>query len=371
MNTYRRSEVLTGLFVTAAAVVFALFAFKVGSFDLMGLLKPESVSCRTFFSNVKTLQVGSKVRVGGREVGEIVGLELVESSGPTTKENKQRLVNRVTFELTNPELRLDPKSAKVALAQDSLLAPHYLELDPGRWSAGELPLPIFDAELPEDLFIGSLETAGIEELIAMTYPAIEQLGSMIETLNRDLLTPENLGTLSEAIRDLDGVLVEGRALATNLNQKLLAPDNLETFDRTLHNLDQAVADGQQVADRLESIFDPEQDPRLDQFLTDIAAVGGELRVQLDSVSGDLEQLLQHANQVVNNTDAELAEATRRLQRTLWQGEMALRKIRSNPAVLLFGDNETDLEAGAIDFTEIRLRGRARPYEQRDERDEQR
>ena len=33
------------------------------------------------------------------------------------------------------------------------------------------------------------------------------------------------------------------------------------------------------------------------------------------------------------------------------------------------DDETDLEARDLDLTEIRLRGRARPYEQRDERDE--
>ena len=50
--------------------------------------------------------------------------------------------------------------------------------------------------------------------------------------------------------------------------------------------------------------------------------------------------------------------------------MALRKIRANPAVLLFGDDETDLEARDLDLTEIRLRGRARPYEQRDEREDQ-
>ncbi len=371
MNTYRRSEIATGLFVTAAALVFGLFAFKVGRFDLMGLLDPDSVACRTTFSNVKTLQVGSKVRVGGREVGEIVGLELVQRATSSDPEGTlRRLVNQVTFELTNSELRLDPESAKVFLAQDSLLAPHYLELDPGRWPAGEPPLPIFQAELPADLMIESLEAAGLEELIAMAYPAIEGLATMLETVNQDLLTPQNLDTVSQSIRDLDGMLVEGRQVVSNLNQKLLPPDNLEALDRTIHNLDLAVADGRQVADRLASLLDPEQDPRLDQFLTDIAATSSELRVQLDNVSSDLEQLINRADQLVGDTEVELAEATRRLQRALWQGEMALRKIRSNPAVLLFGDNETDLEAGALDFTEIRLRGRARPYEQRDERDDQ-
>ena len=61
---------------------------------------------------------------------------------------------------------------------------------------------------------------------------------------------------------------------------------------------------------------------------------------------------------------------RRLQRALWQGELALRKIRANPGVLFWGDDETDLEARDFDMTDLRLRGRARPYEQRDERDDQ-
>ena len=66
MSSYRRSEIVSGLFVTLAAVVFALFAFKVGRFDLMGLLKDKAITCRTYFANVKTLQAGSKVRVGTR-----------------------------------------------------------------------------------------------------------------------------------------------------------------------------------------------------------------------------------------------------------------------------------------------------------------
>ena len=108
MASYRRSEIISGLFVTLAAVVFGLFAFKVGRFDLMGLLKDEAITCRTYFTNVKTLQVGSKVRVGGREVGEVTDLVLVESPTPEGAQDPgglKRLVNEVTFELVYPELR--------------------------------------------------------------------------------------------------------------------------------------------------------------------------------------------------------------------------------------------------------------------------
>ena len=372
MSSYRRSEIISGLFIVLAAVVFALFAFKVGRFDLMGLLKEDAITCRTYFANVKTLQVGSKVRVGGREVGEVVGLVLVEGPLPLSAQDPEglkRLVNEVTFELTYAPLRLDPGTARVRLAQESLLAPHFLELDPGRWAADVPPATLFEAQLPGVVVIASEAGVGIEELMAMVRPAIAELGTLIRTVNERLLTDDNLEAIGGALGELDGVLAEGRRAVATLNDDLLAPDNVAALERTIHNLDAAVADGRSVAARLDELLEGEQDPRLDNLLSEATAATRELRTNLDAISGDLRQLLQHTDRVVGQAETELAEAARRLRRTLWQGEMALRKIRANPALLFFGDDETDLEARDLDLTEIRLRGRARPYEQRDERDD--
>jgi hypothetical protein len=55
-----------------------------------------------------------------------------------------------------------------------------------------------------------------------------------------------------------------------------------------------------------------------------------------------------------------------LLNSAWELEMALRKVRANPAVVLFGDDEERLEAERRDDSGLRSRGRARPYEQRDE-----
>ncbi len=372
MSSYRKSEIVSGLFVTLAAVVFGLFAFKVGRFDLMGLLKDDAITCRTYFANVKTLQVGSKVRVGGREVGEVTGLLLVE--GPTPRsgqgpEGLERLVNEVSFELTYPQLRLDPQTARVRLAQESLLAPHFLELDPGRWPADRPPSLLFEAGLPDTVDLTSEAGAGIEELMALARPAIEELGIMIRKVNQELLTDDNLGTVQRALGEIEGVVEEGRQIAVTVNRRLLAPGNVEAFERMVHNLDGAVVSGKSAADRLDALLDGEQDPRLDDLLAEVRTTTAELRENLNAVSADLRRLLQNTDRVVGQTETELAEASRRLRRTLWQGEMALRKIRANPSLVFFGDDETDLEARDLDLTEIRLRGRARPYEQRDERDD--
>ena len=124
-----------------------------------------------------------------------------------------------------------------------------------------------------------------------------------------------------------------------------------------------------MAARLDALLEGEQDPRLDNLLAEISTTTGDMRENLDAVAADLRKLLANTDRVVGQAETELAEASRRLRRTLWQGEMALRKIRANPSLVFFGDDETDLEARDLDLTEIRLRGRARPYEQRDERDD--
>ncbi len=377
MSDYRKSEVVSGLFITLAAVVFALFAFKVGRFDLMGLLKPEAVGGRAYFRDVKTLQVGSKVKVGGRDVGEVTGLQLVSRRArprglgrrgrPGPGPGRHRLVNEVTFELTYPGLRLDLETAGVTISQSSLLAPHFLELDPGEWPPEAPPPALFDAGLEDGTVFSSAEAAGLGDIMVRAGPAIDELTDILRTLNRDVLTPDNVDSVGRALGGLDQALVEGHELISTLNRGVLAPDNVEAVNRMVHNLDQAVADGRSAAARLDALL---VDPRLDAILTDVAAASGELHTSLEAISADLQLLLAKADRLIGDTDTELVEATRRLREALWQGEMALRKIRANPAVLLFGDDETDLEASDLDLTEIRLRGRARPYEQRDERDEQ-
>ena len=65
---------------------------------------------------------------------------------------------------------------------------------------------------------------------------------------------------------------------------------------------------------------------------------------------------------------QIAEIVRRLRRASWEAEMALRKVRANPAIVIYGDDEANLEAGPTDASALRRTGKAAPYRQRDERD---
>lgn len=370
-TTYRRSEIVSGLFIVVALFIFGLFAFKVGRFDLMGLFRPPAVVGRAVFLDVESLRVGAEVKVGGRRVGEVTALNLVDRlwTGGRQTETLHRLVNEVVFELRDPSLRIDPGTAEVKVAQDSPLAPHFLALDPGRWSPEGVPPTLFAADLGPELVLPAREAVAFGDLVELAGPAISELLAILETLNRKVLTPENMATVSTLVDDLGHTAAGSRRLVERVDRDLLAPEKLAAIDRMVTNLDQALSNGRQVAARLDRLLDPEQDPRLDTTLTQVAELTARLNRDLETIQTDLTRVLATTDKTVSSTGVELGEALRRLRRALWQGEMALRKIRANPAVLLFGDDETDLEARDIDLTKVRLEGRAEPYEQRDEKDE--
>ena len=58
-----------------------------------------------------------------------------------------------------------------------------------------------------------------------------------------------------------------------------------------------------------------------------------------------------------------------MRRSMWEMEMAMRKIRANPAYLLFGDSEPLYDMPPSDSSDLMRSGRVRPYKQRDEGDD--
>jgi len=163
MAEYRKSELISGTFILVSIAVFGLFAFKVGGFDPFGALRGRSVSFRAFFTDVKTLDVGAKVTVGGRAVGTCTGLSF--TSRPTAEGNRVRQIVRVDFELYDATLTIDLDTAYVALAQDGFLGPHHLRLDPGTWPKGETPPALFEAGFKQGQVIKTRTGTGLEGVL--------------------------------------------------------------------------------------------------------------------------------------------------------------------------------------------------------------
>ncbi|MFQ5505869.1 MAG: hypothetical protein ACE5F1_13895, partial [Planctomycetota bacterium] len=136
---------------------------------------------------------------------------------------------------------------------------------------------------------------------------------------------------------------------------------------TMSKAESLIARGESLAESADqAILDArtllrESSPKIGSILDDLAETSSELRHELGS-------LLAQVRGVITDNRAQVAEILRRMRRTMWQAEMAVRKIRGNPAFLLFGDEEADLEEKDMDLGRIRSSGRARPYMQRDEKD---
>lgn len=388
MTDYRKSEILTGVFVCLAMVVFGLFAFRVGKFDLMGFLKGEVVVCRAYFTDVKTLEPGSVVKVGGQKVGKVTGVRMVAKpltkaqvdliksfsewkAASSLREGMMRQLIEVEFELNDPELKIDTGTAVVSLVAASLLAPHNLALDPGEWSADQPPDwppertlgP--DGEL-EPVLIATQEQTGFEELVAMAKPVVKNVDAVLTRLKVILDDTEKAGGVARIVTRLDELMGDTKELVVDIREALITDENAKNLEQTLRHLEEASRSGAQLTTEISALFDREKDPRLHDFLDALAANSRALEGRLDTLQSDLEALLEHADGLLNDNRADVAESIRRLRRAMWQAELALRKIRANPAVLFFGDDETDYEAGEVDETTERHGGRAPPFGARDE-----
>ncbi|MFQ5506590.1 MAG: MlaD family protein, partial [Planctomycetota bacterium] len=217
MVDYRRSEIVSGLFIVLAVLVFALFALKVGSFDLFAPFRGDVVSCRAYLHDIKTLEKGAKVTVGGRTVGSCTGhgfvsremrledlSDLVDllGKGVDLPEKLTLQIVEVRFELDDPELRLDPETASVSLAQDGFLGTHYLRLHPGHWTAGNAPARLLEAGI-DDLVITAHDAAGIDGLLAQLQPILAQVGGILTKTNEQFLSKSNMEAATNLLGELD------------------------------------------------------------------------------------------------------------------------------------------------------------------------
>lgn len=370
MARHQRREIVPGLFVLAAGAVFALFAFRVGRWEVLDFLKGDRLLCRSVFDEVKTLSVGARVVVSGRSVGVVDRLAWTEREytpedleilrrrlgtlPPGIGTEARRLVVQVDFELTDETLRLDRETARVTIRQDGFLGQHYIDLYPGFWPAEMEPPTILAAGYEEPLLLPAHAAGGLELLTATVADAVASLDALITTLNEGVLSPANrenlgamLGSLRGAAEDMRGMLGEGGGLRTGL---------LEPFQQLLESATAALATLRE--DTL---------PGADRLMAETSAGAAELRESLAAVQGDLRQVLDQLEATLVDTRPALADAVQRLRGALWQAEMAMRRIRADPSVLLWGAEQADLEARERDESGVRATGRARIYRQRDER----
>ena len=371
MAKYQRREIVPGLFVLAAVLGFALAPLRVRRWGMVDFLQGPRVPGRPGFAEVKTLAIGAQVAVAGRRVGAVSRLRWPEQPYAADdidtlrrqlgtlpdgiKEGARRLVVEVDFDLTDATLRLDPISARVAILQDGFLGQHFLDLYPGYWEADREPKPVLAAEHPQPLPIRARRAIGFDSLAATAGDAITSMNTLAKTLNDGVFSAENRESLTALLKSLNGVSEDLRRLIGGDGEDGLRAATIQPLRELL---DSATATLAQVRETTL--------PRTDQLLDESRAGVQDFRAVMATVQRDLIAVLDQLEGALVDMRPELAESVRRLRSTLWQAEMAMRKVRGNPSLLLFGSEEEDLEAREIDESGLRASGRARIYRQRDE-----
>jgi len=212
--------------------------------------------------------------------------------------------------------------------------------------------------------VGDSDDKGVRQMLSKLSSSIDEAQDFLGRLNF-LLDPQSttglhnliLNPANKLLVDLDEQMLE---ISAELKGRIMkqVDDLLVRGQAFVNNANGAVSDARKIL--------ADADPKIGGILTDLQASVKTAKEALAALQQDSKKLLDGFNGIVVENRVNIREMLRRFRRTAWQFEMAIRKVRANPAFLIFGDDGKDLEATSVDEGRIRRSGRARPYGQRDE-----
>lgn len=413
MADYRRNEIVSGLFIVLSVLVFAAFTLKTYGRPIP-FFESKGVECEAWFSDVGQLDSAAKVSSFGHRVGTVSSIEqdVAAFTAAELDEEKKRLdaplpegwkpgrrhhMVRVRFKITDQHVRLG-EDASVSVVQEGFIGPWYLALDPGTWDEADPPPLVSDRKDPGPIQVKPRRTETLRDLVPAVKPVLRNIDSILVRIDEDLLRPLLEGKqedLARIVPDLRAAITEAqkgigdvRALVDpnaedspvrRMNKLLDDTDRsvLELKDQltkeVLPPLKQAIEDGKSALASAKKAMESasglidENKPKVNELLENLRAESARLDARLSDVQKRLGTLLDDADHLASLRQADLAVIIEAFRNTAWEIEQAARKVRANPAVLLFGDDEDQrLEAEPRDDTGLRKRGRVKPYEQRDE-----
>ena len=192
----------------------------------------------------------------------------------------------------------------------------------------------------------------------MTEP-MENLNAVLKGMAEILAEKENLEELTKLGPDLRSFVADLRKQADTLTKTML-----ETTAKTQGNLDRVTASVTATSEEVRALLQKNR-PALEKLLEDSDALMARLNKTADGLEDlvkDADGLVKDADRVVVENHGNIHETIRALRDTVHHMEMATRRIRANPAILIFGADETPEERRRADETELRLKGRARRYD---------
>jgi phospholipid/cholesterol/gamma-HCH transport system substrate-binding protein len=336
----KTSELRSGIFVVLAVVALTILIFSVGNFRAR--LKSQSQYV-TYVSNAKFLKPHDPITYGGYKVGEIKSLEVAPDRHGMVKIT-------LAVDVDTPVM----EDSVITVKQDGILGPKYLEVSPGTSGGKRAPS---GATLP-----GVTPVAFVELGPSFEGP-MQKLDTLLDNVNKIIGD-------DEFRKNVAAMLTDARALLKSLSdeiQKVGAAAG-KTGERTqevlgeVHDTVKAIREplGKTLknTEELTGKLSKEADLITDRIVKTLDEVTARLNKSLDS----LDQVLKDTDGVIVQNNKNLFETIRGMRDMTHHLELAAKRIRANPSVVLFGSPETPEELRRADETELRLKGRARRYD---------
>ncbi len=335
------AEVRSGIFVVLALIALSILVFSVGNFRQR---LRSTTSYVAFLPDAKFLKAHDAVTYGGFRVGEVTSV--------TVADEKRFGLVRVTIEVEQ-SLGVMEDSVLI-LKQDGMLGPKYLEISPGT-RGGERAAG--GAELQ------GVVPPAITDLTAAVEKPLQRIDRLLEHLDAILGKPENQKNLAAILDETRGLLEK---LGGHVERvaKLVA----DTGEKTQAVLGEVQGTVQSARGPLLATLKNAEEASgklsktLDETVSRVLKNVEELTARASKTADHLDQLLKDADGMLVANNRNIYETIRSFRDTAYHMEQAAKRIRANPAILLFGADETEEARVRADETEIRLKGRARRYD---------
>jgi phospholipid/cholesterol/gamma-HCH transport system substrate-binding protein len=337
------TEVRSGIFVVLAVLVLGILIFSVGNFRQRF---QTTTRFSSYLPDAKFLKSHDPVTYGGLRVGEIRAVEV-----SSERFGLVRVILEVGRDIPVK------KDSLVILKQDGMLGPKYLEISPGSPDAKPLEA---GAELR------GLVPPAVTDLAAAMEAPLGKLDRVLGHLDSILGRPENQKNIADILEDSKKLLI-------TMDEQLKRVADLagQTGEKTQKVLDEVQTTVREARGPLVSTL-KNTDELAVRLGKSVEELSGKVSRALDEMTSKLSQTAEGLDRLLHDADATLLanntnlyETIRGLRDTAHHLELAAKRIRANPSILLFGAAETPEERQRTDDTELQLRGRARRYDKED------
>jgi len=346
---YRTTDIRTGLFIAFSIAAFTVLIFMMGG--VRGAFR-DAREITIQFDDIRLLETEAPVTIGGYRVGEVKSITRREIIGPAGERvYKAEVIATVDRDL---DLRTD---AYAKVRTDGFLGQKFVALSPGN--------------APEQLGHGQSIRGGIElDTAGLMGPPEEPVGR----LNRILAVVEGFAAKRENIENLELVIQETRHLLNRVRTKTLpeAESLLTTVREAARDVDASVtavskkagAALEQAINTFVTLTDKvgKSVESLDKAIRTTETAVVEIRGGMSTLLGNADNLLVNADRLLLDNDRNIYLTIRNLRDAAAELDRTLRKIRADPSVVIWGDQEkVGPRTLPEDLDALRKAARARRY----------